>query len=360
MADSTYDINMNFSGGEEGAPEAERKENPAETAYKKIVTPVVVDAGNFIKQMFSVIAPLKFVLAALSKSKVISAMGDALISSLSALIDLFLVPLVPFMMPLIRGILNLLPTASEWGKGLANFLKDPAKALSGFAAQMSGKGGISGLFGDFLKSGIENFSKMSKDIKGIWSDDSKGLWDKIGETALAVWDFIKTMWGELWKEGGWASEVLKKFSDWLGNTVTNLIDKIMIRFGDDLMNIVKSIRDIAIKIIEVIAAAKIAIGASEILIGGFTANPLLVGMGVADIAQGATIGAVGGWATGYAGDKAISALQSRQNEAQNRQSPIIVQSPAVNQVINLWTPEGDLVQTHSRIQPGLSAKIGNQ
>jgi len=125
-------------------------------------------------------------------SKIMSTSMGALNTMFSAFIDVFLMPFIPLIIPVLKYIASLLPKWMEWTQKFADLFKEnPLKALKWAAEQ-------------FLKQ-IENIGIQIGALFGFSEDEVRAFYAKVREWAKSTWDFIQTAWNEgvTYIKGAW-------------------------------------------------------------------------------------------------------------------------------------------------------------
>jgi hypothetical protein len=144
-------------------------------------------------------------------SKIMATATGSLTTMFGAFIDIFLMPFIPLIIPVLKYIASLIPKWMEWTQKFADlFTKNPLAALK-WAAEEFLKNGkelgyhIGEMFGIstekmdlFYKTIGEWNTKVWSAIQTAWTtsiDYIKGVWEESGGS---VWESIKTMAGDAW------------------------------------------------------------------------------------------------------------------------------------------------------------------
>ena len=144
-------------------------------------------------------------------SKIMSTTMGSLSQMFGAFIDVFLIPFIPLIIPVLKYIAELLPKWMEWTQKFADlFAKDPMAALRMAGKALLDKIGdfgveIGKLFG-FTEEEVRQFYTDTKEwaknawetTKDAWAASSeyiKGVWEESGGS---VWGSIKIMAGDAW------------------------------------------------------------------------------------------------------------------------------------------------------------------
>jgi len=114
-------------------------------------------------------------------SKIMSTTMGSLSTMFGAFIDVFLMPFIPLIIPVLKYIADLLPKWMDWTQKFADlFAKDPMAAL---------------------KMAAEDFKKLVGDwgvevgaLFGFSEDEVRGFYAQVGEWADNTWNGIQTAW----------------------------------------------------------------------------------------------------------------------------------------------------------------------
>ncbi len=177
------------------------------------------DIGKIAGAVAGVSGALALVIQAVRRSKIFSTFMDTLLTILGAIVDMMLVPLIPFIVPVFAQLAKLLKPAKSIGDLLKALIPDD------FGEKL-----IAGIFGPLgmimtalVKWIKEALDKLWPDISKWWNDsikwigdlwngliknitdwwksiDFKGTWDQISGWAKKVWDDVST-----WSQGVWSA-----------------------------------------------------------------------------------------------------------------------------------------------------------
>ena len=129
-------------------------------------------------------------------SKIMASATGALTQLFGAFIDVFLMPFIPLIIPVLKYIASLLPKWMEWTQKFADlFAKDPMAAL-----RMAGK--------DFLNLIGDAGVQIGK-LFGFSEEEVRNFYTLVGELASTAWTGISTAWTTsldylkgVWEESG--------------------------------------------------------------------------------------------------------------------------------------------------------------
>ena len=161
-------------------------------------------------------------------SKIMSTTMGSLTQMFGAFIDVFLMPFIPLIIPVLKYIADLLPKWMEWTQKFADlFAKDPMEALRMAGRALLEKMGdfgveIGKLFGFSEEETRAFYEKMGDWAKSTWettknawtasSDYVKGVWEESGGS---VWGSIRIMAGDAWGVAKSAAETAWcAFAEW--------------------------------------------------------------------------------------------------------------------------------------------------
>jgi hypothetical protein len=206
---------------------------------------------------------IAFVFQMIKRSRIFSTFMDAFFTTLSAFVDIMLIPLIPAFTWVIKFLVKLLPQILDFTKNFEQFMKDPfgsikdifdnlknlpeniGKAINGFLSGL-GLGDVGAIFGDLGKSittmlnGIQpKFNKMIEDIQKIWGDSSLTTFEKIGKTFSEVTKTLKDSWYQDVVPAAkdfWSADIkpiiLSIFGTGAGKSLTGLIDSLFEIWGN--------------------------------------------------------------------------------------------------------------------------------
>lgn len=184
-------------------------------------------AFSFVKQILPFAGALGIVIQSIRRSKVFSTFMDAFLTTLSAMVDLLLIPLIPILMPALQLLISALPFIQKISESVAGFLGGLKNIPDAISKLFPKAGEIIANIGTALSKAFDNpifqnigsklgelFGKLgtifgtgAKDIWSIVTDDSKDFWTKVGDIAAvvfktigqagsAVWETVKRIWNE--------------------------------------------------------------------------------------------------------------------------------------------------------------------
>ena len=206
MADVNGTINVEVLYREAGSPggggAASGGGNPdgAEAASEKKKKKAMDDQTKFLKGIFGSLT----IGALIKQSKIGSTLLGTLTQLMGALVDVFLMPFVPLLIP----VLKFLAKVVTW---FAKFMQDPAK---------------------MLKEGAIAIGKAVKDaVSKLFSKDA---WEN-------MLDKLPTSWDELWEAGSWAVDKALPFLVGAGGlwTMAKIMEHLF-GVGGSLLNTIKS------------------------------------------------------------------------------------------------------------------------
>ena len=192
-------------------------------AAEKARAPIWANIGKLVSGLAGVAGVIAFVFQMIRRSIIFTSFMDAFMITLSAFVDILLVPLIPIFSWVLKFLIQFLPLAQDFQKKIAAFLQNPWEGLkdlfSKFPEWIANIGnnigeffnnlGLTGL-GDMFKGistdlskGVSQivpiFNKAVDDIKIVWSTDGTSTWDKILETAKIIWGAIGESAKPLWE-----------------------------------------------------------------------------------------------------------------------------------------------------------------
>ena len=200
------------SGGDEmGSGQASPQEEQKKT------NTLLGDVAKFFGSMIGLTSAITFIIQALRRSKILSTFMDSLLTTLSAVIDLLLIPLIPIFIPVLHLITSFIPVAAKINTEISEFLKDPWGKL------IEWLGGSESIFGKALNEVRTIWGSTGEEIGKIWADEGLSFWDKVGGTASIVWGNIEAT----------ASVAFSAISDWWGTTIAPKIEEFSKNLPED-------------------------------------------------------------------------------------------------------------------------------
>ena len=129
-------------------------------------------------------------------SKIMSTSMGSLTTMFGAFIDVFLMPFIPLIIPVLKYIADLIPRWMDWTQKFADlFKKNPLEALK-WAAE------------EFLKNGMELGYKIGE-MFGISNEQMDSFYKTVGDLSTKTWAAIQLAWLDsvayvksVWEESG--------------------------------------------------------------------------------------------------------------------------------------------------------------
>lgn len=180
------------------------------------------DVAKFFGSMVGLTSAITFIIQALRRSKILGTFMDSLLTTLAAVIDLLLVPLIPIFIPLLKLLVSFIPTAAKVGQQISTFLQDPWGTL------IQWLGGTESIFGKALQEVRTIWGSTGEEIGKIWADEGLSFWGKVAKTADLVWTNIEAT----------ASVIFTAIGNWWESSVAPKIDEFAKNLPDDWHNFI--------------------------------------------------------------------------------------------------------------------------
>jgi hypothetical protein len=183
-------------------------------------------AFQFFKQILPFAGPLAIVIQSVRRSKIFSTFMDAFLTTLSAMVDILLIPLIPILGPALQLLINALPFVMEVSQKISAFItgfKSPTDAIEKIFNWL---GDLGKNFGNILSKVFNNgvfadvgdkisslmgslgtvFGGAAGAIGKILADPTTDFWtvklpaiakialDALKTAGADVWTFIKNVW----------------------------------------------------------------------------------------------------------------------------------------------------------------------
>ena len=232
MAEETWRVILTEDLGAGGGPvagggagSAEQKSAKAQeemAEQEKRHAPAWANVGKLVGSLAGIAGIIAFVFQMIRRSKIFTTFMDSFLMILSAFVDIMMIPLMPIFSWVLKYLVGLLPMVMNFSKKFSDFMKDPWGGIKDLFAKfpewIKGMGESVGKF--FQGMGLGDLGKIFSDIgqklggafsqvvpiftaavdkiRSIWSDKGLSFWEKIGQTAITVWNSVRDAAKPIW------------------------------------------------------------------------------------------------------------------------------------------------------------------
>lgn len=145
-------------------------------------------AFSFFRQILPFAGPLALVIQTIRRSKIFSTFFDAFLTTLGAIVDILMIPLIPILAPALRLLISTLPFFMQISKTLSDMFKSAESMNQGIQKIFNWVGGLFGGIGDILQKVFKGgpFAAIGDKLDIMF----QGLGKIFGTAAQDIWKVI--------------------------------------------------------------------------------------------------------------------------------------------------------------------------